>query len=124
VTPLRRRMLDFSSEWPNSLYATCMNATYLHVLILLMPTLAASQAKKVTAAIDGIANEALDQGPIAGISICVTRGQRTVLLKGYGSSNLELETVTTPKTLYHIVHLQKPHFCRGSSTGRTAQAEP
>jgi CubicO group peptidase (beta-lactamase class C family) len=74
-----------------------MKATYLRVLILLLPTLAASQADKVAAAIDDIANEALDEGPIAGISISVTRGQQTVLLKGYGSSNLEFETLTTPQ---------------------------
>ncbi len=84
-----------------------MKVTYLRVLILLMPTLAASQTDKVAAAIDDIANEALDQGPIAGMSICVTRGQQTVLLKGYGSSNLELETLTTPKTLYHIDSITK-----------------
>lgn len=85
-----------------------MKAKCLHVLILLMPTLAASQADpKLVAAIDDIANQALDEGPSAGMSIAVARGQRTLLLKAYGSSNLELETSTTPKTLYHIDSITK-----------------
>jgi CubicO group peptidase (beta-lactamase class C family) len=85
-----------------------MKAKYLYVLILLLPTLAASQPDpKLVAAIDDIANQALDQGPIAGMSIAVTRGKQTLLLKGYGSSNLELETATTPKTLYHIDSITK-----------------
>jgi CubicO group peptidase (beta-lactamase class C family) len=85
-----------------------MKAKCLHVLILLTPTLAASQADpKLAAAIEDIANQALDQGPIAGMSIAVVRGQQTLLLKGYGSSNLELETSTTPKTLYHIDSITK-----------------
>lgn len=85
-----------------------MKATLLLLLIPLMPTLAVSQAdSKIVAAIDEIANEALDQGPIAGMSIAVSRGQQIALLKGYGSSNLELETSTTPKTLYHIDSITK-----------------
>ena len=59
------------------------------------------------AAIDEIATKALDEGPIAGMSIAVSRGQQTVLLKGYGYANLELETSTTAKTLYHIDSITK-----------------
>jgi D-alanyl-D-alanine carboxypeptidase len=85
-----------------------MRPNYLHILILLMTTLAFSQADpKVTAALDDIARQALDHGPIAGMSIAVTRGKQTLLLKGYGSSNLELETSTTPGTLYHIDSITK-----------------
>lgn len=85
-----------------------MRAKYLHVLILLMPTLGMSQANpNLVTAIDEIANQALDQGPIAGMSIAVTRGQQTLLLKGYGSSNLELDTSTAPRTLYHIDSITK-----------------
>jgi D-alanyl-D-alanine carboxypeptidase len=85
-----------------------MKAKYLHVLVLLIPSLAASQADpKLAASIDDIANQALDQGPIAGMSIAVTRGQQTLILKGYGSSNLELETPTTAKTVYHIDSITK-----------------
>ena len=80
----------------------------LLILILLLPTHALPQtASKFVAAIDDIADEALHQGPIAGISIAVARGKRTILLKGYGHSNLELETSTTPETLYHIDSITK-----------------
>ena len=85
-----------------------MKTIFLDVLVLLMPALAAAQADpRLVGAIDDIANQALEQGPIAGISIAVTQGQQTLLLKGYGNSNLELETPTTPKTLYHIDSITK-----------------
>ncbi len=78
------------------------------VLILLIPTLALSQVdRKFVAAIDDIANTALHQGPIAGISIAVMRGNQSLLRKGYGNSNLELETSTTPETLYHVDSITK-----------------
>jgi D-alanyl-D-alanine carboxypeptidase len=73
-----------------------------------MPSLAVSQADpKLVAAIDDIVNHALDQGPIAGLSIAVSRGKETLLLKAYGKSSLELETATTPSTIYHIDSITK-----------------
>jgi D-alanyl-D-alanine carboxypeptidase len=85
-----------------------MKVTILLVLTLLLSTLANSQeSPKLIAAIDEIANRALDEGPIAGMSIAVSRGQQTVLLKGYGTSSLELETSTTNKTVYHIDSITK-----------------
>jgi hypothetical protein len=41
------------------------------------------------------------------MSIAVTRGNRTLILKGYGKSNLELDTSTTPNTVYHIDSITK-----------------
>ncbi|MGA8429357.1 MAG: serine hydrolase domain-containing protein [Candidatus Sulfotelmatobacter sp.] len=77
-------------------------------LILLLPNLSLSQAKQaLVATIDGIANAALHEGPIAGMSIAVVRGNQTLLLKGYGNSNLELTTATTPDTVYHIDSITK-----------------
>ena len=77
-------------------------------LILLLPNLSLSQAKPaLVATIDDIANAALHQGPIAGMSIAVVRGNQTLLLKGYGNSNLELTTATTPDTVYHIDSITK-----------------
>jgi hypothetical protein len=85
-----------------------MQLKSLPVLVLLLPGLALSQADpRLVAAIDDIAHAALQQGPIAGISIAVTRGNRTLLRKGYGKSNLELETSTTPETVYHIDSITK-----------------
>jgi len=88
-----------------------MKTKYFSILlasILLIPTFAAShEDQKTENAIDDIANAALHQGPIAGISIAVVRGNRTILLKGYGKSSLELETSATPDTVYHIDSITK-----------------
>ena len=92
----------------HSLYSSRMKAKYLRLVILLSSTLAASQTDpKLVSAIDDIANQAIDQGPIAGISIAVARGRQTLLLKEYGRSNLELDTSTTSKTVYHIDSITK-----------------
>jgi D-alanyl-D-alanine carboxypeptidase len=80
----------------------------LFLLALGTPVLAPGQPdQKLTAAIDDIATAALKDGPVAGMSIAVTLGKQTILLKGYGQSNLELETSTTPATLYHIDSITK-----------------
>ena len=85
-----------------------MKSRYLLALILLIPNLCLSQAKpSIVATIDDIANAALQQGPIAGMSIAVVRGNQTLLLKGYGNSNVELTTATTPDTVYHIDSITK-----------------
>jgi D-alanyl-D-alanine carboxypeptidase len=85
-----------------------MKPRYLLALILLTPSLSLSQTDlTMVAAIDDIAKAALHQGPIAGMSIAVVRGKQTLLLKGYGYSNLELETPATPETVYHIDSITK-----------------
>jgi D-alanyl-D-alanine carboxypeptidase len=85
-----------------------MKPTLLFAVSILTPTFALSQTdQKLAAAIDDIANVALGAGPVAGMSIAVTRGNHTVLLKGYGKSNLELDTPTTPDTVYHIDSITK-----------------
>jgi CubicO group peptidase (beta-lactamase class C family) len=85
-----------------------MKPTLLFAVTLLTPAFAFSQTnQKLAAAIDGIANAALSEGPIAGMSIAVSRGDQTLILKGYGKSNLELDTSTTPDTLYHIDSITK-----------------
>ncbi len=85
-----------------------MKPTCFLVLVLLTPAFALSQTDpKLAAAIDDIANAALKEGPIAGISIAVTRGNQTLIIKGFGKSNLELDTSTTPDTRYHIDSITK-----------------
>ncbi len=85
-----------------------MKPRYLLALILFIPNIAVSQADPtMVAAIDDIAKAALHQGPIAGMSIAVVRGNQTLVLKGYGYSNLELTTPATPETVYHIDSITK-----------------
>jgi CubicO group peptidase (beta-lactamase class C family) len=60
-------------------------------------------------AVDALAADALQQGPIAGLSIAVTERGATVLVKGYGSADLEAGVPAAPDTSYPIASVSK-HF--------------
>ena len=51
-----------------------------------------------TAAVDALAAETLEQGPVAGMSIAVFKRGLPVLAKGYGFSDLEAKVPATPET--------------------------
>jgi CubicO group peptidase (beta-lactamase class C family) len=51
---------------------------------------------------DAIAMAALRAGPIPGLSVAVARHGRTLVAKGYGQANVELETPATASTVYRI----------------------
>src|SRR6266851_1429144 len=61
------------------------------------------------AAVDALAADALQQGPIAGLSIAVFEHGNAVLAKGYGSADLESGVPATPETSYPIASVSK-HF--------------
>jgi CubicO group peptidase (beta-lactamase class C family) len=59
------------------------------------------------AKVDAIAAEALERGPIAGLSIAVQARGVEVLAKGYGFSDLEAQTPATADTSYPIASVTK-----------------
>jgi CubicO group peptidase (beta-lactamase class C family) len=61
----------------------------------------------IAARIDSIANARLATGQVAGFSIGVMRGADTVLMKGYGSADLELEVPTPPNAIYEMGSVTK-----------------
>jgi CubicO group peptidase (beta-lactamase class C family) len=61
------------------------------------------------AAVDAVAAEALQRGPIAGLSIAVFEHGRPVLAKGYGFADLEDQVAATADTSYPIASVSK-HF--------------
>jgi CubicO group peptidase (beta-lactamase class C family) len=61
------------------------------------------------AAVDALAAEALQRGPIAGLSIGVFADGKPVLARGYGSADLESGMPATPETSYPIASVTK-HF--------------
>jgi D-alanyl-D-alanine carboxypeptidase len=62
-----------------------------------------------TAAVDAVAAEALERGPIAGLSIAVFEHGQPVLAKGYGSADVEGGVAATADTSYPIASVSK-HF--------------
>jgi D-alanyl-D-alanine carboxypeptidase len=59
------------------------------------------------AAVDALAGEALQRGPIAGLSIAVFQNGTAVLAKGYGTADLEAGVPATPETSYPIASVSK-----------------
>ncbi|HJU75085.1 MAG TPA: serine hydrolase domain-containing protein, partial [Gemmatimonadaceae bacterium] len=59
------------------------------------------------AAIDSIVGAALKGGRAAGMSVGVIRGNDTLVLKGYGKADLELDVPTPPRAVYEIGSVTK-----------------
>jgi CubicO group peptidase (beta-lactamase class C family) len=62
---------------------------------------------KLVSEIDAIANDALKQGPIAGMSVAVMRDGSPIIVKGYGMANLESNSPATADTVYRIRSISK-----------------
>ena len=80
------------------------------------------------AAVDAVAAEALQRGPIAGLSIAVFEHGRPVLAKGYGFADVEEQIAATADTSYPIASVSK-HFTaaailRLADQGRLALDDP
>ena len=67
----------------------------------------APAATAMEARVDSIAQEAVASGAVAGLSVGVLRGGDTLVLKGYGKADLELDVPTPPNALYEIASVTK-----------------
>jgi len=65
------------------------------------------------AAVDALAAEALQRGPIAGLSIAIFEHGKAVLATGYGSADVETGVAATADTSYPIASVTK-HFTAGA----------
>jgi CubicO group peptidase (beta-lactamase class C family) len=61
----------------------------------------------IRAAVDSIVNAALTGGRAAGVSVGVVRGRDTLVLKAYGSADLELDVPTPDRAGYEIGSVTK-----------------
>ena|SRR5947209_16607341 len=76
------------------------------IAILLLAVTSQSNAD-LAAQIDTMMSEALRSGPAAGVSIAVVKGGQTIIAKGYGFANVELEVPASAETVYHIDSITK-----------------
>jgi CubicO group peptidase (beta-lactamase class C family) len=88
-----------------------MTTTYGWVIacsvLLAQPARAQVQRADVKAAIDSIADAALKTGHAAGMSIGVVQGRDTLVLRGYGKADLELDVPTPDRAVYEIGSVTK-----------------
>jgi CubicO group peptidase (beta-lactamase class C family) len=59
------------------------------------------------AAIDSLVHAALTDGKVAGMSVVVVRGRDTLLMKAYGSADLELGVPTPDGAVYEVGSVTK-----------------
>ena len=81
-------------------------------VITLVPSVLRGQSAPVGRAAlaqvtDSLANAALRAGPVAALSIAVIRGRDTVVMKGYGSADIENDVPATAETVYRIGSVTK-----------------
>ena len=62
---------------------------------------------ELLAKIDSIVEQAIDDGPIAGVSVGVRHRDETILAKGYGFADLENDVRATEHTVYRIGSITK-----------------
>src|SRR5215208_1541711 len=85
------------------------------VLALLPPSLAPAQATRgsrvardvIARAADSLADAAIRTGNVAALSVAVVRGGDTIVMKGYGSADLENDIPATAQTVYRIGSVTK-----------------
>ncbi len=75
-------------------------------LILVTPP-ARAETNDLQAAIDQIANEAIQSGRTAALGIAIDRGGILLIEKGYGYADIEKKTDATPETIYRIGSVTK-----------------
>jgi CubicO group peptidase (beta-lactamase class C family) len=64
-------------------------------------------AQNLQAAVDGIVNIPITAGKVAGMSVMVTQHGRTLIDKGYGQADVELNVPTPPAASYEIGSVTK-----------------
>ena len=61
----------------------------------------------ITARIDAIVEAPIKAGKVAGASVAVVKGNETIVQKGYGFADLELDVPTPPRATYEIGSITK-----------------
>jgi CubicO group peptidase (beta-lactamase class C family) len=81
-------------RFPRSLFAAA-------ILSLCFPALSLAETSRAN--LDAVARQAVAQSNVVGASVLVARGDRILLLKGYGLSDIGLEAPSRPDSVYHVV---------------------
>ena len=80
-------------------------------IALFLPPVALCQGTRARAAVahvaDSLAESVVRSGAVAGLSIAVVRGADTLVMKGYGSADLENDLPAGPQTVYRIGSVTK-----------------
>ncbi len=74
---------------------------------LLFECIQAFGQETISAKIDAIVGAPINAGKVAGASVAVVKGNETIVMKGYGFADLELDVPTPPRATYEIGSVTK-----------------
>src|SRR6267143_3015490 len=74
---------------------------------LLLAFIQASGQETVSAKIDAIVEAPVKAGRVAGASVAVVKGNETIVMKGSGLADIELDVPTPPRATYEIGSITK-----------------
>ena len=74
---------------------------------LLVAIIQASGQESIAVKIDAIVEAPVKAGRVAGASVAVVKGNETIVTKGYGFADLELDVPTPPQATYEIGSITK-----------------
>src|SRR5436309_7165060 len=74
---------------------------------LLFACIQAFGQENIPAKIDAIVGAPINAGKVAGASVAVVKGNETLVMKGYGFADLELDVPTPPRVTYEIGSITK-----------------
>ncbi len=83
------------------------------VLVILVNSGAVFGQASLSLRIDAIVNAPIAAGKVAGASVAVVKGGKTILMKGYGLADLELDVPTPPGATYEIGSVTKQFTAAG-----------
>jgi CubicO group peptidase (beta-lactamase class C family) len=102
----KARITEIDSKEGDSM--TRVRIAFSSVLSLLLVSFSSLQAQvSTTAKIDAIVQAPILAGKLAGASIAVVKGKETIVSKGYGLADLELNVPTPPQATYEIGSITK-----------------
>jgi CubicO group peptidase (beta-lactamase class C family) len=83
-----------------------LRCTVLCAVLVLAAAPAAAQSQ-LAATIDAIVEAPIKAGKVAGASVAVVRGAETIVERGYGLADLQLDVPTPPRAIYEIGSVTK-----------------
>lgn len=84
-----------------------MSRSLILLCSLLIGSAAEAQSQDLSARIDAVAQSALDDGPVAGLSIAVVQNGEAIHARGYGVADTEAGTPATAGTLFNAASVGK-----------------
>lgn len=84
-----------------------MRRSFTLLVVLVLAGCSAAAQSDLAARVDAIVEAPIKAGSVAGASVAVARGNQTIVERGYGRADLQLDVATPPGAIYEIGSITK-----------------